>query len=365
MSTAVLPAGLRDLLVELWPGAEVISAEALAPDLPGGATRKAEGYGVPLRIVLAEPGGRERSVVFHTAKSDPFGHDRRADRAEEEILAFDDFRLIPDHPRACDVGAILRSGRLASLRDAGEFYLLSEWAPGAVYALDLRRIATEGVALERDLARVEALAQWAVRLHAEKLRGPDRYRRAVRDLLGHGEGIFGMVDGYGAKVPAAPPERLRHIEELALAWRWRLRGREARLARTHGDFHPFNIVFAPGPGTAFSVLDASRGCCGDPADDVTALAVNYVFFAASRPAAWERGFAPLWHLFWKRYREESGDRDLCRVVAPWLAWRSLVVSSPHFYPELPPEARDRMLRLAESALEAEVFDPARAGELFS
>jgi len=357
-------AHLRDLLAELWPGASVVSTVALPPGAAGGETRKAEGYGEPLRVVLSEPGGRERTVVFHTAKADSFGHDRRADRAAEQLLAFDDFRLVPDHARALDVGAVLRGGRLVSLRDAGEFYLLSEWAPGEVYALDLGRIAENGVARESDLARAEALAQWAARLHAEKLGGPDRYRRAVRDLLGHGEGIFGMVDGYGAGVPGAPLKRLQGIEERALAWRWRLRGREGRLARTHGDFHPYNIVFPREVGTEFTVLDASRGCCGDPADDVTALAVNYVFFAAPRPAAWKAGLGPLWELFFGRYLAESGDRELLQVLAPWLAWRCLVVSSPRFYPALSPEARDRMLRLAERALEAEAFDPRWAGELF-
>jgi len=359
-----LPPGLRELLGELFPGSEVSSAVRLAPDARAGETRKAEGYGEPLRIVLRDSGGHERSFVFHTAKADAFGHDRRADRAAEELLAFDDFRRIPGHVRAIDVGAIAVD-RLASLRNAGEFYLLSEWAPGDVYALDLRRIAAEGVARESDLARVEALARYAARLHAEKIADPDRYRRAVRDLVGHGEGIFGMVDGYGADVPAAPPERLRRIEELALEWRWRLRGREDRLARTHGDFHPFNVVFSPGGGTGFTLLDASRGCAGDPADDVTAMAVNYVFFALPSPGAWERGLSSLWWLFWSTYLEESADGDLDRVLAPWLAWRCLVVASPRFYPQLPARARDRMLRLAERALAAEAFDPAWAGELFS
>jgi hypothetical protein len=362
MLMATIPNGLRDLLAARFPGAEIVSAVELAPDAGASETLKAEGYGAPLRIVLRERGGRERAVVFHTARSDVFGHDRRADRAGEVLLAWDTFQLVPGQARALDVGAVLRGGRLASLADAGEFWLLTEWAPGATYADDLRRVAAEGASGEADRARAEALARWAARLHRERLDGPDRYRRAVRDLLGHGEGIFGMVDGYGPDVPGAPPERLRRIEEACLAWRWRLRRREHRLARTHGDFHPFNVVFEE--GTRFTVLDASRGCAGDPADDVTAMAVNYPFFAAARPEAWERGTGPLWWLFWATYLEESGDGEMLEVLAPWLAWRCLVVASPRFYPRLPAEARDRMLRLAERALDADAFDPAMAGESF-
>jgi len=363
MLMATLPAGLRDLLAELIPGSEVVSAVALAPDSGASETLKAQGYGAPMRIVLREPGGRERSLVFHTATSNPFGHDRRADRAEQQLLAFDDFPLVPDHVGAIDVGAVMPGGRLASLREAGEFYFLSEWAPGSVYANDLRRVAAEGAVRESDLARAEALARWAARLHAEKIDDPARYRRAVRDLLGHGEGIFGMVDAYPPDVPAASPDRLRRIEERCLAWRWRLRGSEARLARIHGDFHPFNVVFPQGDAS-FRALDASRGCAGDPADDVTAMAVNYVFFAAPRPETWDLGFSRLWWLFWSAYLEESGDQELLRVLPPWLAWRCLVVASPRFYPQLTAQARDRMLTLAERALDAELFDPAWAGELF-
>ncbi|HTP52158.1 MAG TPA: aminoglycoside phosphotransferase family protein [Anaeromyxobacteraceae bacterium] len=359
-----LPAGLRDLLGELAPGSEVISAVALPSDSAAAETLKAEGYGAPIRVLLREPGGGERNLVFHTARSNPFGHDRRADRAEQQLLDFDDFPLVPDHARAIDVGAIMPGGKLTSLRDAGEFYLVSEWVEGSVYADDLRRLAAGDPVCERDLARAEALARWAARLHATRVLDPERYRRAVRDLLGHGEGIFGMVDGYPDGVPSASPERLRHIEERSLAWRWRLRGRESRLSRTHGDFHPFNVVFPSGGGTSFKVLDASRGCVGDPADDVTAMAVNYVFFAASRPQAWHAGLSRLWWLFWSAYLEESSDEELVRVLAPWLAWRCLVVSSPRFYPRLPAPARDRMLTLAERALAEDAFDPAWAGELF-
>ena len=184
----------------------------------------------------------------------------------------------------------------------------------------------------------------------------------MRDLLGHGEGIFGIVDGYPPDTPGAPPERLRRIEEGCLAWRWAMRASEGRLARTHGDYHPFNVVFEE--GTRFTLLDASRGCVGDPADDVTAMAVNYFFFAAAHPQAWNAGTGPLWRSFWTTYLHESGDRGILEVLAPWLAWRSLVVACPRFYPRLPAEARDRVLRLAERALSARAFDPTEAGELF-
>ncbi|MFL5367697.1 MAG: phosphotransferase family protein [Myxococcales bacterium] len=355
---------IGQLIHGLFPGWTVEELRPLAPDGNGGDTRKADGYGRPLRVLVRSPGGKGSALVFRTATSNSFGHDRRSDRAAGMLLAFDTFNTISDHVRALDVGTVLAGGRLRSLRDGGEFYLLTTFAEGRMYSEHLRRIADEGAG-DGDLLRCEALARWLVRLHSERIDEPDCYTRAVRDLLGHGEGIFGMVDGYGPDVPGASPARLRAIEERCLTFRWRLRGREGRLARTHGDFHPFNVVFAEGDSLRFTLLDASRGCKGDPADDVTAMAVNFVFFAMGRKRSGAQGLLRLWRSFWKLYLEESGDRDLLETVAPWLAWRCLVLCNPRFYPGLSVEGRDAILSLAERALEAPSFDPRWAEELFA
>jgi hypothetical protein len=302
-------------------------------------------------------------LVLRTASSNEFGHDRRADRAAELLLAFDTFGLLPDHVRALDVGLLGPDG-LTSLRDGGEAYLLTTYAEGGLYADDLRALAAGGRAAEAaplDLARARALAGWLARLHRQRPSDPVAWRRAVRDLLGSGEGIFGLVDAYPPDAPGAPPALLRRLEEKALDWRWRLRGRSDRLRRVHGDFHPFNLVF--GEGTAFTALDASRGAAGDPADDLTALAVNYPFFALQAPGAWPRAFAPLWRACWETYLAEAGEGVL-EAAPPFLAWRALVLGCPRFYPDLPAAARRALLEWADRMLDRPRFDPALVEGLF-
>jgi hypothetical protein len=347
---------LEALAAKLVENGRLVDAGPLVPDDSGRGTHKAEGYGEPWRISVANADG-QRDFVLHTCSPNDFGHDRRSDRAQQVLLAFDTFDEQPGHVRACDVGAIVRGHELLSLRDAGELYLVTEWAPGRPYADDLRRIAENGRCEASDLDRCDRLAAHLVALHAARVGRPEEYRRAIRDLVGHGEGIFGIVDGYPRDTPSASPARLQRIEQRALAWRWQLRDREARVARTHGDFHPFNIVF---DGDRLTLLDASRGGRGDPADDVAALTVNYLFFAVGHPASWRDGFAPLWTRFFHRYLDGSGDRDLLSVIAPFWAWRTLVVCCPRFYPALAPGARDRLLSLAERVLEAPRFDLAWA-----
>lgn len=353
---------LARLVASVLPGARLAYAAPLWPDgRERGGTAKAVGYGVPLRLVVWHQ-GRNRVLVLHTARADAFGHDRRADRAQGLLQAYDTFERIPRHVKALGVGALGAGGEYISLAGAGEFYLLTEYAPGRTYATDLRRIAASGEALTSDVERARSLARYLIALHRERRPDAARYARALRDLVGHGEGIAGIVDGYGPDVPSAPPDRLFGIEAACLGWRWRLRaGGGDRLCRTHGDFHPFNILFDAAGSLA--LLDASRGCEGDAADDVTCLAINFVFFALEAEGSWAAGFRPLWQAFWDTYLDESGDRSLLQSAPPYLAWRALVIGNPTFYPHLAPRTRDRLLGLAERSLAADAFDPAWADEV--
>lgn len=329
-----LPAGLRARLAELYPGATIVRVTALRDDETGGDAMKALGYGRPLKIELS--GGH--TAVFHTARPDDFGHDRRSDRTNNLLLAYDTFGKLPHHVAAIDMGLVRGDGALVSLERTGEPYLITSWVDGTLYADELRHAP--------DPAHAEALARVLLEIHAQPGSHAGAYTRAIRDLLGHGEGIFGLVDSYPPGVVA--PARLRALEEACLAWRWKLRGQTHRLRRTHGDFHPFNIVFND---RGVCLLDASRGSEGDPADDVACLTINYLFFGTGRD------MRALWDAFWRVYL--AGDTaDVLAAVAPFYAWRALVLASPVWYPHLAPADRDRILGFAERALAADRFDPA-------
>lgn len=357
---------LLELCREIAPHCHVETITPLGPDAAvedAEGTEKAIGYGVPLRIVLRGPEGERRELCLHTAKPDEFGHDRRADRAANMLLSYDTFGSIPNHTRALDVGAVTEDGRFISLREGGEFYLITEFVAGHVYAEDLRRVAHQAKLANHDEARARALASILAKIHADKHHAPAIYRRSIRDLLGSGEGIFGLVDGYPDNVPMAPPERLLAIERRCLEWRFRLKQRGERLSRIHGDFHPFNILF--GENDVPILLDTSRGSLGDPADDVMCLALNYVFFALEARASWGVAFGKLWKLFFDTYLEKTGDMGLFSVAPPFLAWRALVMANPRWYPSIRSTTRDILLRFVERTLEMNEFDPELAQELFS
>ena len=354
---------LRRMVDQALPGAQIVRVLPLKADAEGAdESVKGGGYGAPLRLDVTHA-GQPKSLVLHLVTSNQFGHDRRADRAGEVLLAADTFASIPRHVAVLDVGAYRGNDDFVSLAGTGEFYLLTTHAEGQVYAEDLRRIARAGGATALDQERHRTLVEYLAALHAQPAPGSETaYARAIRDTVGSGEGIFGIADSYPDDVPGASKERLERIEAKCLEWRFRLRGKHERLRRVHGDFHPFNVLFDD--RSQLSVLDTSRGSVGEPADDVTCMAINYAFFSLGHPGAWREALGGLWHGFWDAYLARTRDSELLDVVAPFVAWRGLVLASPAWYPELLAEDRERLLGFVERTLEAPRFSPAFANEFF-
>jgi len=71
---------------------------------------------------------------------------------------------------------------------------------------------------------------------------------------------------------------------------------------------------------------------------------------------------PLWQAFWKTYLSGTSDWELLEVIAPFFAWRALVVASPVWYPDLSRAQRDRLIRFAERVLDQGAFEPESADE---
>jgi hypothetical protein len=315
---------------------------------------KGYGYGIPLRVDYLLDGAPQRAVV-ETVRPGPFGHEHMADRAQSLLWAHGAFRTLPRHVASLDVGAVRSSGELVPLGSAEELFMLAEFVDGHEYADDLLRLRAGAQASSLDLERADALCDYLVEIH--RVRGPDPglYVRRIRELLGHGECIFGVADSYPGDAAL-----LMDLEKKCIEWRWKLKPRTHRLRQVHGDFHPWNLMFRE--GTDFSVLDRSRGEWGDAADDVTCLALNYLFFSLQRSGKLEGAFENLWRRFWERYLERSGDGELLEVAAPFIAFRALVMANPVWYPNLDAAVRRQLFNLIQNTLAAGRFDPARANE---
>jgi aminoglycoside phosphotransferase (APT) family kinase protein len=338
---------------------DIVALRPLGTDASGDP--KQFGYGVPFEVECLVDGVTRRFVVSRTRPAHGFGHDYPADRAWQALYGHGAYNSFPRHVRSVDVGFVRASGQLVSAADATDFFQLVEKAEGTLYWHDLDHLFHGAPLTARDEARTDSLARFLASAHATKRDEPTLYERRIRELLGHGECVMGILDSYPHPYALLSPTDCEELERQFVTWRWRLRPRSHRLSRVHGDFHPWNLLFRA--GTDFSVLDRSRGEWGEPADDVAALAVNYLFFGIRKSQARSEcgvaePFRRLFQQFLRTYIAASGDAEVLDTLPPFLAFRLLVVAHPRWYPTLADGVRKELLGLARCVVLSNHFDPA-------
>ena len=346
---------------------------------PGGKETdlKKMGYGSPYLIVYREvtKNGTERQkkAILSTMRVGfGFGHDYRADRVDNAILSYDTWNSLPQHCRVWDVGAFDRGdSSLVSLGQGGEFFLLRPMIQGTEYYKDLDRIFEIGRIEEGDLERARSLATYLSKIHKVKYAGPGQrelYARKIRDTIGHGECIFGLADSYPSERNGYMHEgELEEIEKKSVTQRWKLKDHTERLSKVHGDFHPWNILFQERgrrPTSKFKLLDRSRGEWGEPADDVCALSINYLFYSLRKYGAIKGIYLELFDEFMKTYLDATNDNELPAVMPLFYVFRALVIASPIWYPQLDGGVRRKIFNFAQNLLDGGSFEYSRVNDYF-
>ncbi|MBI5633718.1 MAG: phosphotransferase [Nitrospirae bacterium] len=310
-----------------------------------------------------------RSYVVKSLLAEGFGHDYPSDRAAVFLQDLDEYANLPNHVKAIDVLAEMGDGTVRSIGGGKEYYLMMEKVEGRDYFQDLTDFAGKEHLEDRDIAKIRAMASYLGRIHAVKKGSKTLYWRKLRDTVGHGECLMGVFDIYPDGT--LPYEEMAAIVKKSVDWTYKLKPRYKRLSQIHGDFHPGNIWFKEASGTGheaigkrpeFILLDRSRGPWGEPADDVTALAINYIFFSIRRHGDVRGAYLEGFRLFVDEYIRSSGDAEILEVTAPFFAFRCAVVANPVFYPDLSAEARTKIFNFARAVLSADRFDVEKVNE---
>lgn len=313
-------------------------------------------HGVGYKAVY-EWRGKEQKIIIKTLFPKDFGHDHFSDRAQVLLLANKAYNLIPKHVRSIDVVGVGRD--MVSVGDCEEFFIVMEEAQGENYFKDLDRIKEKGTLTDIDKEKCAKIADYLVEIHKEKHEDPVLYRRKIRDTVGHGECIMGILDTY-PQVNFTDDEEMTEFAQLAVKWWGKIRNKNHRLCVVHGDYHPGNIWWQ---NTDFILLDRSRGIYGEPADDVTCLSINYLFYGLRvNEDRFEGPFKELFELFMNTYFEKTEDDEMWELMAPFFAFRTTVVSNPLFYPDVTDRTRRRMFNFALNVMEDDRFSIERIPE---
>lgn len=309
-------------------------------------------HGTAYRIRFMTSGG-ERHLIMKTLFSSRFGHDHYADRAQVLLLANANYNDMPKHIHAVDVVGESPE-KLIPVGNAREFYIFMEEAGGVSYFKTLDGILKRGRIEDLDRERTAMLARFLADIHAVRYTEPDApilYKRRIRDLIGHGECIMGIIDAYDT-VDFATDDELVAYAAAALPWWGKLRNRYERLCRVHGDYHPGNIRVTEDD---FTLLDRSRGSWGEAADDVSCLSINYLYYALKERGQFGGPFEELFRHFFDVYLHATGDQAVFSIIPPFFAFRTLVVANPRFYPDDPRPVKQRLFRFGRAVLKTSEF----------
>lgn len=299
-----------------------------------------------------------KTYVVKALVPEGLGHDYPADRASVFLLDLEEFKNLPKHVKAVDVLAELEDGSIKSVGGGKEYYLLMEQGTGEHYFHDLSAFAMKNALEHPDRVKIRAMTSYLAGIHSAKKASKALYWRKLRDTVGHGECLMGVFDTYPEG--SLPYEDMTGIIKKSVDWIYRLKPRYRRLSQIHGDFHPGNIWFQDNGD--FILLDRSRGPWGDPADDITALTINYIFFSIKNFGDVRGAYADGLRLFFDAYIHSSGDGEITEVAAPFFAFRSAVVANPVFYPELTADARQKLIRFAKNVLSDDSFQVEKVNE---
>lgn len=345
---------VREYLTELYgKPVEIVRIGGLGAET-GETELKGFGYGKPFVIdYICE--GQERSAVISSMRAQKgFGHDNFADRAGIVLWQNMAYNTLPRHVRSIDAGFFTRSGGLKSAGDAEEFFILMDRVSGTEYYRDLDRIAEAGYFTQADVDRSVALSDYLVYIHSQKHDDRALYDRRIRELVGSGECIMGLIDSYPDDFEYYSKDSFERLEKECVRWRWKLKPKFERLCVVHGDFHPWNIMFRNGPD--FTLLDRSRGEYGEAADDVSCLSLNYIFYSLRKYGRLDGDFKTLYDRFMENYLEKSGDFEILGCLQPFYAFRALVVASPLWYPGLDEDVRVKLFNFIDNVLADDEFD---------
>ncbi|GAB4408902.1 MAG: hypothetical protein OHK0032_04380 [Thermodesulfovibrionales bacterium] len=303
-------------------------------------------------LIEIESEGIRKSYVLKDLSPEGLGHDYPSDRAAVFLLAEETYGKLPRHIKAIDVIAMKEDGSMKSVGGGIEYFLLMEKAAGESYFNDLERFSVKDSLDNLDRARIRAMAEYLANIHSIKRDSKTLYWRKLRDTIGHGECLMGVFDAYPDGTLSY--EEMGEIEKKSIDWKTRLKPKYRRLSQLHGDFHPGNIWF--NNGIDFILLDRSRGPWGEPADDVTALTINYIFFSIKHHGTVRGAYLEGLKLFFDEYVRSSGDDEIYSVLQPFYAFRGAVVANPVFYPELTSEQRRMIFRFVDNVLDSERFE---------
>ncbi|MBD3253038.1 hypothetical protein GF386_04865 [Candidatus Pacearchaeota archaeon] len=272
--------------------------------------------------------GKKQKYVLKSMFTENLGMDHFSDRAAILLLAHDSYNNMKNHVKSEDVISVDSRGELKSVGDSREYFILMKEAKGKPLFETFNKIREAGKLEKQDRDKIILLSNFLVDLHKQKKESISLYRRKIRDTIGSGASIMGVLDMYPEKEYNENREQWLEIIKISINY-WNLsKDLSYRNSEIHGDYHPGNLWFEE---EKLTILDRSRGKTGEPADDIASFLINPILYCLIKEDYFKGVFKEVFDIFWNNYFKKTKDREMRKIIAPYFAFRTAVVCNPLFY----------------------------------
>ncbi|MAG61441.1 hypothetical protein CMI43_01315 [Candidatus Pacearchaeota archaeon] len=316
------------------------------------------GYSLKFKI-----NNKEKTLVLKSLFTENLGMDHYSDRASSLLDAHDNYNKMDNHVKSEDVIAQNEDNSLTSVGNAKEFYILMEEAKGDDLFKDFNEIKETKQLKDETKEKILTISNFLVELHKNKHKSIPLYRRKIRDTIGSGGSLIGLLDMHpDSAFEQFEKKWMSIVSKSIIFWR-RSRDMHNRLCEIHADYHPGNLWFED---QKLTILDRSRGRFGEPADDITAFIINPIMYSLITNGNFEGPFKEIFDIFWNNYFKKTNDKEMRKIMAPYIAFRVAVVTNPIFYndeslggKEKAKFIRTKMINLALNILKDNEFNPGK------
>ena len=266
----------------------------------------------------------KKRLILKSLIKEGFTHDYLSDRAASLIRAHEDYNLMENHVKSEDVIAN-KDGRLTSIGNAKEFYILMQEARGKDFFNDFDKIKKTKILDSEIKKKIMNISDFLVKIHKKKHKSSSIYRRKMRETISGNGSIIEMLDFHSDENFIRFEKKWFEILKQIIRY-WRIsRNMDYRLCEVHGDFHPGNIWFE---NEKLIILDRARGRFGEPADDITSFIINPIMYSLILNGKFDGPFKEMYDIFWNNYFKKTKDREMRKIIAPYLAFKIAIVTNP-------------------------------------
>ncbi len=270
----------------------------------------------------------KQRLILKSLFTENLGMDHYSDRAASLIKSHDNYNKMPNHVKSYDVISQNKDKSLLSLDGAKEFYILMDEAKGDDLFKDFKKIKETKKLDYKIKNKIVIISNFLAELHKNKNKSVSLYRRKIRDTLGSGESLIGILDMHPDSSFKIFEKKWLAIVKKSIDFWNKSRRLHDRLCEIHGDYHPGNLWFE---NEKFTVLDRARGRFGEPADDIAAFIINPIMYSLITENGFKGDFKDIFDLFWNNYFKRTGDKEMRKIIAPYIAFRIAVVTNPIVY----------------------------------